>query len=90
MIGLQWSNELLTKLKWEIERRWGERRINFQGQGYINFIDVGSAGWLPLIWSKRSNTCKISPNKSFKTSLTTKATQRTGNQTKATTTSWQV
>lgn len=51
--------ELLRKVKWEVERQLGERQINFRGNGFINLIDVGSAGWLPRPWSDRNNTRKI-------------------------------
>jgi FkbM family methyltransferase len=48
----------LRHTKWALERAIGEKTINRQGLGFINFIDVGAAGWLPKPWRKK-NAAKI-------------------------------
>ena len=40
----------LRRVKWSLERAIGEKSINPDGLGFINFIDVGAAGWLPKPW----------------------------------------
>lgn len=49
----------LRRLKWRLERLVGERSINRNNKGFINFIDVGAAGWLPNPWRRPKNAALI-------------------------------
>lgn len=49
----------LRPAKWRWERFWGERAINYRGEGVVNLIDIGALGWLPYPWKKRENAVKI-------------------------------
>jgi FkbM family methyltransferase len=49
----------LRKIKWKLERSYGERAINYRNRGQINLIDVGALGWLPFPWKKWKNTSRI-------------------------------
>ena len=49
----------LRKIKWQLERFYGERATNFRDQGKINVIDVGALGWLPFPWNNWRNSSRI-------------------------------